>query len=140
MTRPAPLTLAALSAAGLLAAPVGSQAHHSFAMFDAAKTVTLKGTVKDFQWTQPHTFIDFEVPNASGGIDEYGVEGMSPSYLGRNGWSKHTLSPGDKVTLSIHPLKDGRKGGFDASVTFPDGRTMYNLPQRGGAAAAQARP
>ena len=127
----------ALAAAGL-AAP--AFAHHSTAMFDMEHEVQLKGTVKDFQWTQPHTWITFEVPNASGGSDEYGVEGMSPSYLGRNGWSKHTLSPGDKVTISIHPLKDGRKGGFDSSVTFPDGKVMYNLPQRGGAAAAQARP
>jgi hypothetical protein len=124
----------ALAAAG--AAP--AFAHHSTAMFDMDHEVQLSGTVKDFQWTQPHTWIVFEAPNASGGVDEYGIEGMSPSYLGRNGWSKHTLSPGDKVTLSIHPLKDGRKGGFDASVTFPDGKVMYNLPRRGGAAAAQS--
>jgi hypothetical protein len=129
---------AALALAAAAAAP--AFAHHSTAMFDMEHEVQLKGTVKDFQWTQPHTWIVFEVPNASGGSDEYGVEGMSPSYLGRNGWSKHTLSPGDKVTLSIHPLKDGRKGGFDSSVTFPDGKVMYNLPQRGGAAAAQAKP
>lgn len=129
---------AALAMAAGLAAP--AFAHHSTAMFDMDHQVDLKGTVKDFQWTQPHTWIVFEVPNASGGSDEYGIEGMSPSYLGRNGWSKHTLSPGDKVTLSIHPLKDGRKGGFDASVTFADGKIMYNLPQRGGAAAAQAKP
>ena len=128
---------AALALAAAAAAP--AFAHHSTAMFDMEHEVQLKGTVKDFQWTQPHTWIVFEVPNATGGSDEYGIEGMSPSYLGRSGWSKHTLSPGDKVTLSIHPLKDGRKGGFDASVTFPDGKIMYNLPQRGGAQAAQAK-
>ena len=127
---------AVLALAAAAAAP--AFAHHSTAMFDMDHQVQLKGTVKDFEWTQPHTWITFEVENASGGVDEYGVEGMSPSYLGRNGWSKHTLSPGDKVTLSIHPLKDGRKGGFDASVTFPDGKIMYNLPQRGGAQAAQS--
>ena len=121
-------------AAAALSAP--AYAHHSTAMFDMEHTVNLTGTVKDFQWTQPHTWIVFDVPSASGAADEYGIEGMSPSYLGRNGWSKRTLSPGDKVTLAIHPLKDGRKGGFDASVTWPDGKTMYNLPQRGGAAAA----
>jgi hypothetical protein len=129
---------AALALAAAAAAP--AFAHHSTAMFDMEHEVQLKGTVKDFQWTQPHTWIVFEAPNASGGVDEYGIEGMSPSYLGRNGWSKHTLSPGDKVTLSIHPLKDGRKGGFDASVTFPDGKIMYNLPHVGGAAVAQAKP
>ena len=126
--------VAALAAVGAVSAP--AFAHHSTAMFDMEHTVNLNGTVKDFQWTQPHTWIDFDVPNAAGGSDTYGVEGMSPSYLGRNGWSKHTLSPGDKVTLTIHPLRDGRKGGFDASVSWPNGKTMYNLPQRGGAAAA----
>ena len=129
---------AAIAAASVFSAP--AFAHHSTAMFDMDKLVQLNGTVKDFQWTQPHTWITFEAPNASGGVEEYGVEGMSPSYLGRNGWSKHTLNPGDKVTLAIHPLKDGRKGGFDASITWPNGKTMYNLPQRGGAAAAQAKP
>ena len=135
----APVRLAALVlAAAALSAP--AYAHHSTAMFDMEHTINLTGTVKDFQWTQPHTWIDFEVPGANGAAEPYGVEGMSPSYLGRNGWSKRTLNPGDKVTLAIHPLKDGRKGGFDASVTWPDGKTMYNLPQRGGAAAAaQAR-
>jgi len=126
----------ALAAMGL-GAP--AYAHHSTAMFDMEHTQSLTGTIKDFQWTQPHTWIDFEVPLAGGGMEEYGVEGMSPSYLGRNGWSKHTLSAGDKVTLTIHPLKDGRKGGFDASVTWPNGKTMYNLPQRGGAAVAEGR-
>ena len=113
---------------GVLAGAAPALAHHSTAMFDMEHETQLTGTVKDFQWTQPHTWIDFEVPNASGGADQYGIEGMSPSYLGRNGWNKHTLSPGDKVTVSIHPLKDGRKGGFDASVTWPNGKTMYNLP------------
>jgi hypothetical protein len=123
--------------AGALSAP--AYAHHSTAMFDMEHMVSLNGTVKDFQWTQPHTWIVFDVPNAAGGSEEYGIEGMSPSYLGRNGWSKHTLNTGDKVVLAIHPLKDGRKGGFDASVTWPNGQTMYNLPQRGGAAAAEGK-
>ena len=126
--------------AGALAGPAPALAHHSTAMFDMEHEVQLTGTVKDFQWTQPHTWIDFEAPNASGGVDQYGIEGMSPSYLGRNGWSKHTLSPGDEVTVSIHPLKDGRKGGFDASITWPNGKTMYNLPQRPTGGAPPAKP
>jgi hypothetical protein len=139
MMRSQRLWPAATILAGALMAGAPALAHHSTAMFDMEHTVNVSGTVKDFQWTQPHTWIVFEVPNASGGSDEYGIEGMSPSWLGRNGWSKRTLKAGDKVTLAIHPLKDGRKGGFDASVTFPDGKIMYNLPQRGGAAAAQAK-
>jgi Family of unknown function (DUF6152) len=122
-------TKAAMTLAALLTAMAAS-AHHSTAMFDMNKEVTLNGTIKEFQWTNPHTWIVFEVPNASGGADEYGIEGMSPNYLARTGWSKHTLSPGDKVVLIIHPLKDGRKGGFDVSVKLPDGKLMYNLPHR----------
>ncbi len=116
-------------AAGLLLAATAS-AHHSTAMFDMNKDVTLSGTIKQFQWTNPHTWIVFEVPNSKGGMDEYGIEGMSPNYLARNGWSKHTLRPGDRVVLTIHPLKDGRKGGFDVSAKLPDGKLMYNLPHR----------
>ena len=119
--------LACAAAAALLAAGA-ADAHHSTAMFDMQKSVTLDGTIKDFQWTNPHTWIVFEVPNGSGGADEYGIEGMSPNYLVRNGWTKHTLSPGDKVEVTIHPLKDGRKGGFNVSVKFSDGKVMYNLP------------
>jgi hypothetical protein len=125
--RQAALTLAA-TAAVIAASAV--DAHHSTAMFDMQKSVTLSGTIKEFQWTNPHTWIVFEVPTAGGGSDEYGIEGMSPNYLARNGWDKHTLSSGDKVELIIHPLRDGRKGGFDVSVKKPDGTLMYNLPHR----------
>lgn len=118
--------IAALGAAG------AAGAHHSTAMFDMAKDVTLDGTIKDFQWTNPHTWIVFDVQNSSGSTDEYGIEGMSPNYLARNGWSKHSLNPGDKVQLVIHPLKDGRKGGFNVSVKFADGKTIYNLPRAPG--------
>jgi hypothetical protein len=117
-------TAAALVAAGSAAA------HHSTAMFDMNKNVVLEGTIKEFQWTNPHTWIVFEVPNAAGGTDEYGIEGMSPNYLARTGWDKHSLSSGEKVELTIHPLKDGRKGGFNVSVKKPDGTIMWNLPHR----------
>jgi hypothetical protein len=119
------LTIAATAA---VIAGGAVSAHHSTAMFDMQKSVTLDGTIKEFQWTNPHTWIVFEVPNGSGGTDEYGIEGMSPNYLARTGWDKHTLSTGDKVQLVIHPLRDGRKGGFDVSVKKPDGTLMYNLP------------
>jgi hypothetical protein len=115
-------TAAALMAAG------SATAHHSTAMFDMNKNVVLQGTIKEFQWTNPHTWIVFEVPNATGGTDEYGIEGMSPNYLARVGWDKHTLSSGEKVELTIHPLKDGRKGGFNVNVKMPDGKVMWNLP------------
>ena len=118
----------ALAVAAAVMVAGGASAHHSTAMFDMQKSVTLNGTIKEFQWTNPHTWIVFDVTNASGGVDEYGIEGMSPNYLARNGWDKHTLSSGDKVELVLHPLKDGRKGGFNVSVKKPDGTVMWNLP------------
>jgi hypothetical protein len=103
-------------------------------MFDFDKTVEITGTVQDFQWTNPHTWTNVEVEVAGTGTGEsagvYGLEGMSPNYLSRNGWTKRTLKPGDKLTFAVHPLKDGRKGGFMVSVKLPDGTVLPNLPQR----------
>jgi len=119
--------LAALAALGV-AAP--ALAHHSTAMFDFEKTVEITGTVQDFQWTNPHTWTNVEVDGTSESAGIYGLEGMSPNYLSRNGWTKRTLKPGDKLTFAVHPLKDGRKGGFMVSAKFPDGTVLYNLPHR----------
>ena len=114
-------------------------------MFDFAKTVEIKGTIKEFQWTNPHTWTKVDVEGAGVATVEYGLEGMSPNYLSRNGWAKRTLKTGDKVTLQVHPLKDGRPGGFMVSVKLADGTMLYNLPHRedsnpaAAAAAAQGR-
>ncbi len=122
------LVTAALGLAAVAFAPPAALAHHSTAMFEWGKETKVSGTVKEFQWTNPHTWIVFVVPNAQGGTDDWGFEGMSPNYLGRNGWSKGTLKPGDKVDLIYYPLRDGRKGGFSVVVTFPDGKTIRELP------------
>jgi len=128
-------------AAILMFAALPATAHHSTAMFDFTKTVKIEGTIKDFQWTNPHTWTIVTVGGKAPIAGEYGLEGMSPNYLGRNGWSKRSLKPGDKVTLEVHPLKDGRKGGFMVSAKLPDGTVLYNLPRRGDAAsAAGGRP
>jgi len=116
---------AALALASAGAAP--ALAHHSFAMFDFQASKTVTGTVEQFDWTNPHTFIWLQVPTASGGTERFGFEGMSPNYLGRRGWSKSTLKPGDKVTVSYHPLKDGSKGGTYQKVTLPDGKELMNI-------------
>jgi hypothetical protein len=127
--------LVAMAALGL-ALPV--VAHHSTAMFDFTKTIEIQATVKSFQWTNPHTWTVVTVDGDAAAAGEYGLEGMSPNYLSRNGWSKRMLKPGDKVSLKVHPLKDGRKGGFMVSVKLPDGTVHYNLPQRAGGDAASA--
>ncbi len=129
--------LTVVAAATALAAG-GASAHHSTAMFDMQKSVTLNGTIKEFQWTNPHTFTYVMVEGNAAASGEYALEGMSPNYLGRNGWSKRSLKPGDKVVLQVHPLKDGRKGGFMVSVKLADGTVLHNLPQRGGVDPAKA--
>ena len=118
-----------LAAVAALAASGAALAHHSTAMFDFQKTIEVTGTVKDFQWTNPHTWtnVTLEGGKATG---VYGLEGMSPNYLSRNGWTKRTLKPGDKITFEVHPLKDGRKGGFMVSAKLADGTVLYNLPRR----------
>ncbi len=124
--------------AALVALSLPAAAHHSTAMFDFTKTIEIDGTIKAFQWTNPHTWTIVTVTGKANIAGEYGLEGMSPNYLSRNGWSKRMLKPGDKVTLKVHPLKDGRKGGFMVSVKLPDGSVHHNLPQRGDAASAAA--
>jgi hypothetical protein len=118
-------TCAALlaAAAGLLGASE-ALAHHSFAMFDQSRQVTLKGTVKDFQWTNPHAWIEVAVPNASGGMDVWGVELNSPNNLIRQGWKRNVMKPGDKITVIINPLKDGSKGGLFNAVYLADGSLL----------------
>ena len=105
-------------------------AHHSTAMFEWGTERTLSGTIEKYQWTQPHTFIWIVVPDKSGKTREWGLEGMSPSWLGRRGWGLHSLNAGDKVSLVYYPLKDGRQGGFYVRVITPDGKTLEALPTR----------
>ena len=107
-------------------------AHHSFAMFDQSKSLPLKGTVHDFQWTNPHAFIDVDVANADGSIDLWKVELNSPNNLKRQGWKSSEMKPGDKVTVVIKPLRDGSKGGLFVTVTLPDGKVMGDATQKGG--------
>jgi hypothetical protein len=113
--RPALLALA-LAFATAPAAP--ALAHHSFAMFDSQKNVTLEGTVKEFQWTNPHTWIQIIVKDANGKDVEWSVEGGSPNGLARQGWSRLSLKPGDKASIVIHPLKDGTNGGSLVSASI----------------------
>ncbi len=102
----------------LLSSPCA--AHHSTAMFDVKGLLKLEGTVKLFQWTNPHCWIQVLVP-ASGVVAEWSVEMGAPSQLYRNGWRPGTLKPGDRVKLVIHPMRNGTKGGQFVSGTGPTG-------------------
>jgi hypothetical protein len=113
----ATVVAAAFSLAGI------AQAHHSYAMFDLSKTATLDGTVKEFQWTNPHAWIEVITLTADG-PKQYSIEGNNLRVLGSAGWKFNTLKPGDKITVVINPLRDGAPGGSLVSATLEDGRTL----------------
>ena len=98
-------------------------AHHSGAMFDDATSATLSGTVKEFQWTNPHCWIQLEVPDAQG-MKEWSIEMGSPSVLFRGGWRPKSLQVGDRITVLIHPLRDGTTGALFVSATRADGSAI----------------
>ena len=99
-------------------------AHHSFAMFDLAKVVTVEAVVKEVQYTNPHVWIQIMVPDDKGGETEWSIESGAPGMMTRAGWKSSTLKPGDKVTLAMHPLTSGKPSGSLVSVTIPDGRVL----------------
>ena len=105
--------------------PATVSAHHSFAMFDNTREVWLEGTVTEFQWTNPHTWIQIMVTGADGTQVEWSLEGGSPSILSRNGWKRTVLQAGDKVRILIFPLKSGEAGGSFLEVHKEDGSVYY---------------
>ena len=124
----------AIIAAGSIAPAL---AHHSFAMFDSDKTLTLAGTVKEFEWVNPHSWMHISIQDAATGkSSEYSFEMGSPGQLGSKGMKADSVRPGDKVTIRFHPLKDGTHGGQYMSVTMADGKVWGNP----GPAAAGAAP
>jgi len=102
-------------------------AHHSFNMFALDQVVTVQGTVKDYQFKMPHVWFYMVIPTKTGvGQEEWGFECHSPNLVARKGWNISTLKPGDKITVRMHPMKDGSKAGSVIDVTLADGKTLWN--------------
>jgi hypothetical protein len=115
--------LALLVLAGFaFAVPAG--AHHGGAVFDRSVQKQLMGTVKTFEYTNPHCWIWLDVANDKGGVDTWGFEGTSPNSLSRQGWSRTTLKPGDKITVFFYPLKDGSHGGSYIKAVRDNGEAV----------------
>jgi hypothetical protein len=102
--------------AALLGVAGTAWAHHSFAMFDPARVVTLNGRVKEFRWVNPHVSLFVDV--AGEGV--WSVELTSPGNLTRLGWSRLSLKPGDRVSVEVNPLRDGQHGGGFRKATLLD--------------------
>jgi hypothetical protein len=98
-----------------------ASAHHSFAMYDHDRTVTLMGTVTKFQWTNPHAYLELDVADDQGGVTHYSIEMTSINMMRRIGWKSSLMKPGDKVAATMAALLDGRPGGLLLEVTLEDG-------------------
>jgi hypothetical protein len=121
-----PLSRSALVCMVLVSAVSTASAHHSPAMFDMSRHVVLKGVVREFQWTNPHSYIQLLVRNDAGNETEWNLEMGAPNYLYNNGWRPGTLKGGDNVVVTIAPLKSGADGGLVVEVTMADGRKLGN--------------
>ena len=108
----------------LAMASVPSFAHHSMSAYDSSRSVTLKATITDFAWTNPHVQIHFEVRDQNGNVEAWMAECPSPSRLSRGGWSGETLKPGDQISITGNPAKDGAKEMRLQSVMLADGQQM----------------
>jgi len=120
------LAFAAACLMGMIA-PAPARAHHSFAMFDREHPVVITGTVREFQWTNPHVWIQLLVPAKAGADEEWGVECTSVNFMRRQGWDRTSLKSGDKVKITIYPLKDGSRGGQFGGMVELNG-SPNNLP------------
>lgn len=106
----------------LLAVP--ASAHHSFAIFDHTRTYTLEGEVLDFQWTNPHGYIELAVEEGLDGVERFTIELTSVNMLTRAGWRSSDVNSGDRVTAVVAPLLSGEPGGLLLEIEVPDGRTL----------------
>lgn len=111
-------------AVATVALAVPAVAHHSFSMFDMQKESVVTGEVRDFQWTNPHIWVQVVVKGEDGKTVEWSMEGNSPSTLSRQGWSKRSLKVGDTVTITFHPLRDGMPGGSLVKIVLADGTVV----------------
>ena len=113
-----------MAAAFLVAAP--SSAHHSDAIFEPERTVELAGKVREFQWTNPHCWIQLTVA-AAAGEEEWSVEMGAPLQLYQGGWKPGTLKPGDEITVTVRPMRDGTHGGVFVAASRKDGTVLWSV-------------
>lgn len=124
MNRVIPISLVVTLAASAILPMQPALSHHSFAMFDRTKEVTLAGTVKSFEWTNPHSWLQLVVRDARGATKEYSIEMGSPNTMSRSGWRKTSFKAGDRVTVKMNPMRDGSAGGAFISAVNAEGKTL----------------
>lgn len=113
-----------LIAAALLALAAPAFAHHSFAMYDHTRTITIRGEVTKFQWTNPHAYLEVDVKQKDGTTKHYSIEMTSINMMQRLGWRSNMIKAGDLVKVTVSPLLNGEAGGLMLDVTLPDGKKL----------------
>lgn len=111
-------------------------AHHSFALFDRSKLLTLNGTVREWTWANPHTWLTVVVRKANGTEEEWALVGSSPNMMSRWGWNAADIKVGDKVMVDIHPGRDGRPIGQVQTVFLAGGKVLADPGGQTGEALA----
>ena len=117
---------AVLAAVFMLVAVMSVHAHHSFAMFDNDNQIKLQGKVTDFQWTNPHVYIELDIGDDASGHKVWTIECANPGILNRVGWKFNMIKEGDLITVIVGPLRSGESGALLKQVTLPDGRVFSN--------------
>jgi Family of unknown function (DUF6152) len=113
----------------LLSLGTSAFAHHGVgAWYDTTRSITVKGTVTSFEWTNPHTYIYFDVKDANGAIQKWTAEMGSVGMLGRAGWRRETLKPGDAITVTGKPAKDGKSVVLLDKAVLASGQELFNTP------------
>ena len=113
-------------AAAVLLSAIPAMSHHSNSAYQVDQVISITGVVKEFKWTNPHTWLYVTVDDEKGGKVEWAVEGRAPGVLGRAGWDRFVLKPGEKVIVHMSPAKDGTRVGIIARVTKADGTILGN--------------
>ena len=111
-------------AAGVLAGPVPALAHHGAATFDTGKELVVEGTVTEWVWSNPHCFLKFEVKEQNGTVRNWVVETSNPPDMVNRGWTRRSFKAGDRVTVTVEPVKSGNPVGRLLQAAFPDGRIL----------------
>ena len=112
-----------------VALSVAAQAHHSSAMFDKTIVRDVTATVKEFQWTNPHIWIQILIENEDGDAEEWSIEGGGTNTLFRRGWRPNSFKPGDAIRIRFNPMKDGSAAGGFVGAKLADGKTLGNWPE-----------
>ena len=120
--------VASVALAAVLLQPAVVLSHHSNSAYEVQKVITITGVVKEFVWSNPHTWLHVIVDDGQGGKAEWACEGRAPGILLRAGWTRNSLKPGDTVTVDMSPAKNGSKTSIIARVTKADGTILSNQP------------